>query len=839
MTLSYLAGAYLCGVILGHWLWLAGWFPCATPSTLWLGPAAGLGLLPWMASAQNQAHLPPMTWPTSAGFRPPTQGIAPRLLAALAICLLMGVLRYAGHPDTPCWQAGDLAYYNMPAELGFRPAGPTVTLLGYVSSYPLKQDRQQRLHIRVYTLMMDGEERSVTGQVRATVSAQHPFSFGQPVRATGMLTEPPIFDDFDYRAYLMRKGVQSVLQQPRVERVTGPRQGGRLVGALYDLRQRGEGLLNRLLPEPYAALANGMLLGIESGIPQALYEQFNLTGTSHTIVISGSNVAIIASLVMAFMARLLGQRRSLLPTLMGIGLYAILVGGDAAVLRAAVMGGLYVVASVLKRRNTGLVSLGAACWVMTLINPLMFWDVGFQLSSAATGGLILFTPPLLDRFERLWARPAPESQGLTPAKLVTGQLRGFLEEGLVVTLAANLTTLPLVVYYFGRLSVVSLLSNLLILPVQPFIMIWGGAGLLVGLFGLPVLAQVILWIPWLCLAWTVTMVTWTAQLPGASMLVTHFGMGSLLATYLALGLVRWPPWQFLLNQVERLNQLSLRALLPPPGVVMGGVATGVVMIWLVAAGQPDGYLHLYFLNIGQGDGIFIQTPSGRQILIDGGLSPQLLLSELGAVMPFWDRTLDLVIPTHPDGDHMGSQHVLPQKFHIDRMLDTAHGQQSPDSRLWRAAMAEAQIPVSIQGAGGWVDLGDGVVLWVLWPGGDAGDEEDDNENSLVFKLVYGDFSALLTGDAGIASETALLRQADLLSATVLKAGHHGSRSSTSPPFLAAVAPELVVIQVGENRYGHPHPEVLERLTGITTLRNDLDGRVHLYTDGQSLALSTQ
>ncbi|MEZ4677348.1 MAG: ComEC/Rec2 family competence protein [Caldilineaceae bacterium] len=200
-------------------------------------------------------------------------------------------------------------------------------------------------------------------------------------------------------------------------------QGSRLFHWLYWIRARGEQLLNRLLPEPYAALANGMLLGIESGIPDALYEQFNLTGTSHVIVISGSNVALIAGVLLAFGQRLLGKRRALWPALAGIAGYALLVGGDAAVLRAAWMGGLFAIATTLERRSTALVSLAFACWIMTIANPLTLWDVGFQLSSAATAGLILFSTKITaayEQFLRAWPNGWFRSETLTGTFAIGG-----------------------------------------------------------------------------------------------------------------------------------------------------------------------------------------------------------------------------------------------------------------------------------------------------------------------------------------------------------------------------------------------------------------------------------
>ena len=174
--------------------------------------------------------------------------------------------------------------------------------------------------------------------------------------------------------------------------------------------------------------------------------------------------------------------------------------------------------------------------------------------------------------------------------------------------------------------------------------------------------------------------------------------------------------------------------------------------------QPDGRLRVHFLDIGQGDGILITTPSGRQVLVDGGKSPQALFNELGEAMPFWDRSIDMLLLTHPDGDHMIGQISVPERFRVSHALDTAISQANADALPWRESLDGAGAHTHVEHAGGWVDLGDGVALWILWPPpGGFEHEHADNENSLVAKLVYGDFSVLLTGDAGLPSEDVWVR----------------------------------------------------------------------------------
>lgn len=829
MTLVYLVLAYGLGVALGFSTWRLGWTGCETPAWLWLAPLALLPFTPRLNRAQPSTAS--LRWPAEAGFVPPAPpGLTPGLAAALALCLLAGALRYAAHPLTPCWTPHDLAAHNLPAGRAFDHSAPQVTVEGVISAYPTVEDSRQRLVLAAHTLTAGGVTRPVEGQLRVNAGIRTRYRYGDTLRVTGRLTTPPDFEDFSYREYLARRGVHSQMAGVRVEPVDAPRAGIPLLRAVYDLRARGEALINRQLPEPYAALANGMLLGIEAGIPDDLYDQFNATGASHVIVISGSNVALLAGVLLAAGGRLLGRQRAVLPALAGVAAFALLVGGDAAVARAALMGGMVIVAAALGRRSTALVSLAAAAGAMALLHPLILWDIGFQLSAAATAGLILLSPGLTCAFRRLW----PRFTGglLTASPTMAGSagstVRGLLEDGLVLTLAASLATFPLTAYHFGRFSLIGLFTNLLIAPVQPAILLAGSAAVLLGAAGLTSLSQALFWLPWLALGWTVLAVRWTAALPGAGVAVEGFGLPALLAAYGLLAAALWRSRLAAALRAWRLTPVRLTA--PATATAAAAVA---LLVWAAALSQPDGRLHLYFLDVGQGDGVLIQTPSGRQALIDGGASPQALFAELGAAMPFWDRSLDLLLLTHPDADHMAAQVELPRRFAVGQAVSTPYVMADEAAAPWRDALAAADIPLAAQGRGGWIDLGDGVALWVLWPdespstGGQA-----DNDSSLVVRLVYGSFSALLTGDAGSAAEAELLAQGAPLSAAVLKVAHHGSKGSTTPAFVQAINPVLAIIQVGlSNDYGHPHADTLAALQGRTLLRTDEQGRVHIATDG--------
>jgi competence protein ComEC len=800
MTLIALGLAWLAGIA------LAGWLEPPLPVLALLAlPALGILLL-WRKEP------------------------APRLSAACALALLAGGARLLA--ATPHIGPDDLAYYNDQGR---------VELIGVVVDEPDVRDTYQNLRLRAESLTLSpvgvgtrptptGDERPVSGLVLVRAPRYPPHAYGDRLDVAGELETPPIYEGFSYRDYLARQGVYSIISRPNIELIESG-QGSPFWAALYAFKARAQATIAQLLPEPYAALLTGILLGVESGIPRELYERFNATGTSHIIVISGFNIAIVAALLMLVGTRVLGKRRAVGLTLAGIALYTILVGADAAVVRAAIMGGLYVVAVYFGRQAEVRTSLVLTAMLMTAANPYALWDVGFQLSFAATAGLVWLVPPL-ERAAESWLATLMGPQGALTAM-------GLLSEGLVVSLAAQIATAPLIVYHFGRLSAVSLLTNLLILPVQPLVMMAGGLATVAGLVWLPI-GQALGWVAWLPLAWTVAVVNWTADASFASLTLGHFSPALLAAVYAALAGLTWLISRRATADPAEATRLAWEGLRRSTRLMLLGGASAALLTWLAVAALPDGRLHVAFLNVGQGDAILITTPGGRQVLIDGGPSPSSTLWEMGRNMPFWDRSLDLVVNTHPDADHLAGLPEVLERYRVGQVLLPDVAGESGLYAAWREAVEEEGAPVIQAQAGMRLELETGLVVEVLHPGRvRAGDKF--NDHSVVARLTFGGVSFLLPGDIEARVERELDAGGKSLASTVLKAPHHGGDTSSSQPFLDAVAPQVAVISVGaENRFGHPSPEALARYAalGIPVLRTDELGTVEFVTDGERLWVRT-
>ncbi|PIR41222.1 MAG: hypothetical protein COV31_02330 [Candidatus Yanofskybacteria bacterium CG10_big_fil_rev_8_21_14_0_10_46_23] len=277
----------------------------------------------------------------------------------------------------------------------------------------------------------------------------------------------------------------------------------------------------------------------------------------------------------------------------------------------------------------------------------------------------------------------------------------------------------------------------------------------------------------------------------------------------------------------------------------GGVFFLLLIIFLVSVIQPkgDGRLHVYFLNVGQGDAIFVQSPTGHQLLIDGG-PDSAILSELGAVMSFFDRKIDLVLLTHPDADHLAGLVEVLKRYQVEAVIESGVKCQTSLCRAWDKEIQERAPKVVLGNLGDQIDLGGGVILKILSPFSEIADQTFSkvNNTSLVTRLEYRGQSVLLTGDIEGSIEDKLVISQSAIDVDFLKVAHHGSKTSSSVDFLRATSPLTAFIQVGsENQYGHPTAEILNRLEqeAIEYYRNDLSGRIELILSDQDYVVKTQ
>ncbi len=607
---------------------------------------------------------------------------------------------------------------------------------------------------------------------------------------------------------------------------------------VYSLRNHLSRTIAEVLPEPQASLAQGIVLGIRGNIPSSVKTDFINTGTAHILAISGQNLSIVAGMLLSLFIWLLGKRHYLYIwlSLSIIWFYVLLTGVHPPVVRGAIMASLFLAAELLGRQRSAITALAFAAAVMVGISPRVLWDASFQMSFVATAGLI-FVYPLIQSAGRKTVGATLGEGGIAVS------IANLIIDNFSVSLGATLAVWPLIAYYFHIISWAAPVATFFALPVLPGIIVTGALAGVLGLIALPV-AWGIGWCAWFFLSYLLLVVKVFAAIP----FIEGIQVDTIIiwVYYSALMLFIWlcsnkdrmaKVTDWLKSGIDKSSSLFSRM---PKKWVVTPLLVVAILVSVTVATLPDDNLHISFLDVGQGDAILIQRGS-QQILVDGGPSPQAVVLALGKAMPFWDRTIDLVVLTHPHIDHVTGLVEVLNRYRVEQVLYPDLEYESPLYDEWLGLLREQDIEYTLAQSGQEIDFSSGVTLEVLNPPKPllTGTESDVDNNGVVLRLKMGRVSFLFTADIMREAEFELIARRANLTSTVLKVAHHGSATSTSKEFLAVVNPRLAVISVGQgNPFGHPSGEVMDRLEeklGQENIyRTDKNGTIDFITDGERL-----
>ena len=732
------------------------------------------------------------------------------LVMAAALLCVASLTRYEA--SLPPVAPAGVAVYN--------DAEP-VRLLGVIDTEPEERITTQRFVVEVVAVEVDGTWQRTDGRVLVTQRPFPRYGYGDLVDTTARLETPPVFETFDYREYLARKGIVSTALYPGTTVLPG--QGGNdLKRLLLDTRMPFGEALQRSLPEPEAALAQGILLGQRTSIPKDVNEAFKAAGISHLIAISGYNVMLVAGAVLGGLAPFIGRPRATWLAMAIVVVYAVFVGASPSVVRATLMALVMLGASLVGRPGNALTGVTLAGALMVLWDPLVVDDVSFQLSFAATLGIVVLATPM-----REWLLGALYSR-------LPNAAASALADSLAVTTAASLAVLPIIASTFGRLSLVSLPANVVAGPL--FVFALGGSFVTAAVGAMDAGAgRLVGEITYLPLHYLVVLAERSSNLPMAWVSIGGFGFAGAVGVYVALAVVAK-----LLGRKKQdvVAPGSLPRVGTVPVLAVASILVTGVMWW--GALQPDDdRLRVSVLDVGQGDAILVESPAGTRVLIDGGPSGALVTQALGDVLSPAERRIDLMVLTHAQDDHVTGLVEVLERYDVGAVLWNDVPGETGAYDAWVEEVTRQGLPVMVARAGQVIDLGGGASFEVLHPQPDllTGTQDDLNNNAIVLRLVYGDTSFLLTGDIEVEAENAILDAGFEVAATVLKIAHHGSDGATTEPFLDAVSPSIAAVSAGEgNVFGHPSPSLRLRLAGVPLLRTDVNGTITFHTDGRQLWL---
>lgn len=688
-------------------------------------------------------------------------------------------------------------------------------ITGSLVEPPDYRDNYTNLKLQTEAVDTGDGNLPVSGFILVRVAKNKIYEYGQRVRLRGQLKTPPENEDFSYRDFLAREGIHSYMSTAEVTELPG-NDGNIFYRQVYKLKTTLLEKTYRLYHDPEASLFAGILFGVDTGLTRELQNAFKNTGTAHIIAISGFNIAIIAGLFFSIFKRLTNERLGAGIAIVGIFMYAFLVGGDAAVMRAALMGSISLLARQLGRRNMGMNALMVVALVMALINPLVIWDVGFQLSFFATLGLILYAEPFSNFTANLIAKISKHD---------TSVFTRIVNENVILTLAAQLTTIPIMAYHFKRISLISLIANPFILPVQPAVMIVGGLAVFTSLIIQP-LGQFIAWIAWPFAAYTIRVVEFFDSIPNGTIFLGDSSIWLVTSFYIALLAVTFN-WSAIKSRLQSLAG-SLRAVALT--LTLAAMFVCMVVLWRSASTAGDGQFHITFLEVGSADAVLIQTPEGRNILVNGGASTSELSDELGRRLPFFSPKLDWLIIASTDEEQLSALPRVIERYPPDNVLWSGNVQASFSAQLLDEYFAAEGIPVSRAEAGQRLELGGGAFIEALATG----------PRGSVLLIQYGNFRALLPIGLSEGTLESLEFGNAIGKVDALLLADAGYAPSNPPDIFENLNPQLVVLSVAAgDPNGLPSQDVLDSLDGYSLLRTDRSGWIDLSTDGVEMRVTVE
>lgn len=712
----------------------------------------------------------------------------------LALCFLAGMFSFQvkGLPSPE-----DIANY---AGKGY------LSVVGQVDDAPKVREEKLLFPLKVEK----AAKNKAAGIIYVSVQGKRSdLNYGDKIEARGVLSE--------FRSYsnpLMPEGLKGCgLNATFYEKLSGGG-GNPLKKAALWFSQKFNDVLMKILPQNDATLLGSILLGSSvSPLPEETKNTYRKAGLIHLLVVSGTQVSILIGVCLNL------TRAAGLPQWLCIAvtsffnlMLVVVTGAGASILRAAIMGQITLIGLLFERKKEFYTSLALSALILLIVDPATLFDIGFQLSFAATWALVYIAPVLEKKMPQL----------------------------LAISLAPIMATSPIIAFYFSQLSFIAIISNLLVLPWVEFLVILGFSTTLLGFIFLP-LAQIFGNTIWVMLSILEKIANAVAALPFACFYIYAPSL-LLIGGY----------YTVLIALVEVLKKEG--RIFTKKKIAFVLILFLTIFVWdrvFTAPTLGGQEMTVTFLDVGQGDSILIEPPGGKKILIDGGGVDRITDKQndddpVGekVVVPFLHRKginrLDLVILTHPHADHLGGLNKVLEEIKVDQVLDSGQVYNSQAYQRFRELVRANGIRYSIAQAGQVLNFGDNLKGYIFNPilpllG-------NTNSDSIVMRLVYGDISFLFTGDMEGNGEERILQSSVIsLQSTILKIGHHGSRTSTSDEFLRAVKPKLAVISVGKrNRYRHPHAPTLQKLNefGIKVCRTDENGAVVVKTDGRSFISET-
>lgn len=673
---------------------------------------------------------------------------------------------------------------------------------GYALTKNLK-DKGDKVLLIARILKIEDKDMNVTVSMEIPVDTE--IMPGDLLHFQGMLTVPTEQrnpGNFNRLHYMASKGLSAKINAPKILHIQQRCHQKPVLNSAIKLRRMIISRIEETYPEKHAALLSGMIIGYTARMDEHIMEAFSLSGLTHIMAVSGANVIfVITPLLFVFKKLGLNIFISNLLFIPVLIFYSFITGLEASIVRASVMAIIGFIGMPLLRKSDTLNTLCVSCLCLLTYNPFMLLDVGFILSYGATLGIVLLYPYLrrLQFFVKL---------------------QGFITDTFLSALAATFSILPFSIKFFYMITPYSLIANLLIIPLTGLITLCGMCSICVPLFLGKLFAYPVITVLELMMRIT----GFISQLPGAKLMMNTPSDFQIAIYYLVV-------FYFLFRKEIRRNRKLQKVVL-----------VSVAVLWVLNYGSFHwNQAKVTFIDVGQGDSIFIKTGSNKIFLVDGGGSATYDVGQ-NTVIPFLlsqhARKIDGLFSTHNDIDHIGGLVSVADTLVVKNAF-LPYLYQYSESETVQSLIKNSRNVTFIQ-AGQTIVIDKDTSIKVLWPSITTERSDSKNHLSLVLLFQYKNFKVLLTGDLDGEGVYNLMSLHQDLDCSVLKIPHHGGDNPGMGDLLEQSLPDLAIISVGKNKYGHPTREILDILDqyGVPTLRTDYCGAITVKTNGSAYSIKT-
>ncbi len=714
-------------------------------------------------------------------------------------------------------------YNKMPQEVSI-----VATVVGEKQDKPYKQVYRIRIDKIEQTNVANGKEMLL--EIKKGKNKERSFLDGDKIHVVGTYSLPSQqrnYQGFDYGFYLKTKQLYGTITASKVEFIKHT-SCHLLEQSMGWLAKSMKKKATELLPEESAGMVIGLLIGDKAQISDVVQEHFRESSLSHMLAVSGAHVSYLILGITFFLQKL--RCRKVLINSISItilGLFIILTGATPSVVRACLMAMYIMMAKLWFQKPNILVSLAFPLCILLLSNPYTIFSTSLQLSYGGTIGILVFFPIFKQWCKRKQKLSKEEVIKASFWKQKRHQVLEKLLDMMGVTLSANLVVLPIMAETFQTISATFLISNLLASPILGITILLGLGTMLLSFICFPI-AKLLAYPLHFFLQILMKIASITSKLPFSKCYVIPPPLWLLFLYFIGLFCLSYFYYLERKKRTRRIENYFLKKVSKFKRYRWKSCVVLIIVVFLFSILVPrwSSDLRIYFIDVGQGDSCLMVTPTGKRLLIDGGGSKDTNSFDVGkqVLLPYLLNRgvthMDYMLFSHFDEDHCQGLFTIMEQLKVNHAIIGKQFENYENYQKFQEIAKKKKIKVHIVEAGQRIKIEKDLYFDVLWPSSEnVINENSINNNSLVCKFVYKDFSILFTGDIEEIAEKSILEKyknnLNLLNTTILKVAHHGSKSSSTQEFLDAVKPRIALIGVGENNtFGHPNQGVLERLQTI-------------------------